>query len=539
MASRHPHEFPGKADAVADNIGGSGDRPEFPKTPERNLAEHVSGVSASEEALEPERALFNDKFAKCLLPGEGQYGEVGQEGGDGNGRKWKKKKSGEHPLAEHLPPSEETLQFVQRLNKLGLKGINAPALPDNSRAIEDFLSRYWDEGAFTRCKKVQHELQRGKLRDPHEYYNAVAEWKSYYAMGITPEILQVMSGYGDLKELLMDTRITDIGSANSNILRVLKAKRRELRRDDTTFGRIAADFEKLFGEKERISRSRAMDFLDRQKNKVSHTGDDYDLDLTAIDYTDAFPRLMRNNGRVNGVKADICSDPDELFSLKDDEGEPLLIPNGEDLLIHSLIYDRVEDFDAAMDNSRRMAKLDGSTRFTSAVIFPFTNVSDAMTRRGKPMKFWNKEGDPRESWIVKEDGEWTTEDCLRSLERIVFTLAQRGFTVKNIGVQPHVVCSPHSLITEAGVLRQEYEYLQKEADGVCKVPFYSEYSCQLLADVFQKAVVSGKGTTFAPQRTVADHERVGLPQEYMSYMLGGNIVEPIVFGSDDFEKVVA
>jgi len=459
-----------------------------------------------------------------------------------------KDESGERTIPEYIDPSEHTLQLVRRLNRLGFTGINAPALPSNSRDIELLLKQNWDGGAFSRCKYVQREMQRGKLRNPHEYYNSTAEWNAYHAFGQTPETLQVMGDYGSLEEMLMNlsnlrlTRITESGCANSYILRQLKARRQDLIRSLITRLQMGADFEEVFARnKKNIPKHRALDFFLHSTNNFTNLVDDFeDLDLTGIDYASAYPSLLTNTYKINGVQADMCLPWEQLASLRNEKGRRLLLPNSDDQQLHLLVDDRIEDWENYTDNSRRMAKLDGSTRFLRAVIFPFSNVSDAMMKRGKPMKFWDRKGDPRDNWIVKEKGPWTPEDCARSIERMVFTLAQHGFAVKNIGVQPHVVCSPHSLITDAGVLRQEYQHLlQPPANGVCAVSAFTDYSCQILADVFQKAVLSTKGEMYEPQRMVPDRERIGLPQEYQAYLLAGNIVEPIECRVDESGKIAA
>ena len=350
-----------------------------------------------------------------------------------------------------VSPSEETLK-LRDLLRARVGDVNAPALPDNGPQIEEFLQRYWYEGTFRRILYVQEQMQAGKLSDPYQYYSEVAECKAYYALGLTPETVRVVCDFADMRELLL-AHITDVGSANSDILRMLKMMRREVGNELLLRRRVGNDLEKFAVRNEPIAVEILQDYFYSLIKNPSLSHPDFntytDHALTAIDFTQAFPNWMRNEAGLNGVRADMCWPADRLFGLRDDQRVPLLMPHSQDLFIISLILDRVKSFEQMIENIKIMAN--PGAKFVIVLVVPFSNKSDAMAG-GEPIVFWEKAGDPRESWIVKEDGEWSAEDCAKALQEVVTTLASRGLIVKNIGVQPNVVCNPHALITDAGTI---------------------------------------------------------------------------------------
>jgi len=429
-----------------------------------------------------------------------------------------------------IPPSAQIERVTRELHNRGLVEVTTPELVDAGALIRVFRDKFFSESEVERFYNLIDFLRNSNVTTGKDYYDKIAMMSLYRGGRVPFENIAIMARTLDMESFstngtpynqeilslftrfiedeygfvkpevdkngrIVPARVLDIATGNGDIpIRLNKLRNAMQVASSAEDLNNVISLAKLIGE-----------YLDREKS--------FSKDIMALDFSSSFTEPLRRKRGIRTFTADICSDPNTLF---DSTG---LDPNSIDLFTGILFLDRVKDFRAAIDNIRRLARKNGTSRIVIGALLPFEHVGDAMNTEsiGK-IPFWEPEGDVRSRFMknIPVSDEFNDMDekfgkgesvRAQSIFNLVITLSELGIKVTTLGEQPYEVYSPHCIIEPAGKLRTDakYAYLkdEKQTDPAIQ---------DMIANVF-----SGE---------YPDDKIIGIPQRYERLLLLGGIVVP-------------
>ena len=304
------------------------------------------------------------------------------------------------------------------------------------------------------------------------------------------------------------TVIVDIGGGNSNLLRIVSSKFREI----AVIMEHATDMTR--DKYERRSVNKVADEIRRRaavhlENGTTHFGH-YHL----IDIAPPFCAKMLEKG-MNGIPHDMCSDmrltleaflDPQSFVTRGNKSTPRpILPNSADIVNSRLTFDRASDIDQFLNNVLLLARKDMSTDFVFSMSLPLSNISDNETHNENVprMPFF----DPRHSRDPRGMMMGNRKDAI---VQVVTYLSMKGFRVDRIAEYPsHEVVSLHNVVEPVRVLQTEYkEFLEERAQS-----YRDPSSRQLCLDILNGLYDAD--------------EIICLPEEYQLIHFSGKITNPV------------
>lgn len=354
---------------------------------------------------------------------------------------------------------------------------------------------------------IMYRLNSGDLyegMDPREFYTAEAEiykgynisWENMARLFGCEEddysFLYSPDGVNPIKMVELAAGNADIAMkfADALPLEPFRALARKLRPDMrgktiplTVYDRLVDLLELVLGK--RASRPGGLNSLVKS--------------VWAVDYVDAHAVYAEQKGII-GVTSDICTSPQDFFrqswasqqKLHEDnrrsnqhhrefDESTYLMPNSADIVAMNMALDRIQDFNAAIEIMKSLAKgreltANGETTFVApedpkhatkfliGSIFPLSTNSDSDMDEVPDIEFWKAVGsDPR----VRMRQEFCENDPDRknsgasprawAIYRFISELADKGLVVERIAEQSsYEVISLHSITGTVKQVREKY-----------------------------------------------------------------------------------